>query len=74
MSWGWRIPFLFSLALVVVGLYVRMKIAESPAFEKIKNAKQEAKMPLVEERPVVHHWKNILLAMGVRFAENPFYI
>lgn len=73
MSWGWRVPFLFSLALVVVGLYVRMKIAESPAFEKIKNAKQEAKMPLVEA--VVHHWKNILLAMGVRFAENGlFYI
>jgi MFS transporter, MHS family, shikimate and dehydroshikimate transport protein len=73
LAWGWRIPFLFSIALVIVGLWVRMKLAESPAFEKIKNAKQEAKMPIIEA--VTHHWKNILLAMGVRFAENGlFYV
>jgi metabolite-proton symporter len=72
-SWAWRMPFLFSFALVIVGLYIRMKIAESPQFEKIKEAKQEAKMPLIEA--ITKHPKNLLLAMGARFAENGlFYI
>jgi MFS transporter, MHS family, shikimate and dehydroshikimate transport protein len=72
-TWAWRMPFLFSFALVIVGLYIRMKIAESPQFEKIKEAKQEAKMPLIEA--ITKHPKNLLLAMGARFAENGlFYI
>jgi len=73
MSWGWRVPFLISIVLVVVGLYVRMKISESPVFERVKESKQEAKLPIVEA--VTKHWKNMLLAMGARFAENGvFYI
>lgn len=73
LSWAWRIPFLLSVILVAVGLYIRMKIAESPQFEKIKAAKKEAKMPIVEA--VTKHPKNMLLAMGVRFAENGlFYV
>jgi metabolite-proton symporter len=72
-TWAWRMPFLFSFLLVIVGLYIRMKIAESPQFEKIKEAKQEAKMPLIEA--ITKHPKNLLLAMGARFAENGlFYI
>jgi metabolite-proton symporter len=73
LSWGWRVPFLFSIVLVAIGLFIRMKIAESPAFERIKAAKQEARMPIIEA--IVKHPKNMLLAMGVRFAENGlFYI
>jgi len=73
MSWGWRVPFLISIILVAVGLFIRMKIAESPAFEKIKAAKQEVRMPIIEA--IKKHPKNILLAMGVRFAENGlFYV
>ena len=61
------------IVLVVVGLYVRMKIAESPVFEKVKESRQEAKLPIVEA--ITKHWKNMLLAMGARFAENGvFYI
>ena len=72
-TWAWRMPFLFSFALVVVGLYIRMQIAESPQFVKIKEAKQEAKVPVIEA--VVKHWKNILLAMGAKVAETGlFYI
>ncbi len=72
-TWAWRVPFLFSFALVIVGLWIRMQIAESPQFAKIKEAKQEAKMPLIEA--IVKHPKNLLLAMGARFAENGlFYI
>ena len=37
LSWGWRLPFLFSIVLVAIGIWVRMAIAESPAFQKIKD-------------------------------------
>jgi metabolite-proton symporter len=73
LSWGWRIPFLVSILLVVVGVWIRMAIAESPIFEKMKEEKQEAKMPIVEA--ITKHPKNILIAMGARFAENGlFYV
>jgi MFS transporter, MHS family, shikimate and dehydroshikimate transport protein len=73
LSWAWRVPFLLSFILVGVGLWIRMKVAESPVFEKVKQAKVEAKMPIVEV--LKKHPKNILLAAGARFAENGlFYI
>jgi len=73
LSWGWRVPFLVSILLVIVGVWIRMTIAESPVFEKLKEQKQEAKMPIIEA--VTKHPKNILIAMGARFAENGlFYV
>ena len=54
-------------------MFIRMRIAESPAFEKIRHAKRESKMPIIEA--IKNHPKNLLLAMGVRFAENGlFYV
>jgi len=47
-AWGWRIPFLASAALVVVGLYVRMKLAETPVFARALEAHAPAKLPLVQ--------------------------
>src|SRR6516162_4987215 len=70
-AWGWRLPFLFSIILVVVGLWIRMTIAESPEFQKIKAEKQEVKMPIIDT--IRLHPMNILLAMGARFAENGFF-
>ncbi len=73
LSWAWRIPFLFSIVLVSLGSFVRKTIAESPIFQKVKETKTEAKIPVIEA--IVKHPKNVLLAMGVRFAENGlFYI
>jgi metabolite-proton symporter len=73
ITWGWRVPFLLSFILVVVGIWIRMTIAESPVFEKLKDQKQESKMPLIEA--ITKHPKNILIAMGARFAENGlFYV
>ena len=73
LTWGWRVPFLASFLLVIVGIWIRMTIAESPVFEKLKEQKQEAKMPIIEA--VTKHPKNILIAMGARFAENGlFYV
>jgi len=71
LTWGWRIPFLASLVLVGVGTFIRLRIAESPAFAKVKQAGTEARLPIVELLRT--HKKNILLAMGARFAENGFY-
>jgi MFS family permease len=73
LSWGWRVPFLLSFVLIMVGLFIRMKIAETPAFHKVKEAGTEARMPILD---VIRLYpKNVLLAMGARIAENGvFYI
>jgi MHS family shikimate/dehydroshikimate transporter-like MFS transporter len=71
LSWGWRLPFLFSIVLVAIGIWIRMAIAESPAFLKVKDDKSEVKIPVLEA--IKKHPKNLLLAMGMRFAENGLY-
>ncbi|MEV7402499.1 MFS transporter [Streptomyces sp. NPDC091267] len=48
VSWGWRLPFLFSAALVIVGLLVRLKVAESPAMAALISKKKVAKLPVTE--------------------------
>ncbi|MFJ8751794.1 MFS transporter [Streptomyces sp. NPDC102441] len=48
VSWGWRVPFLASAALVMVGLLVRLKVTESPAMAKLIEKKEVAKLPLTE--------------------------
>lgn len=48
VSWGWRVPFLASALLVMVGLFVRLKVAESPAMAKLIEKKEVAKLPLTE--------------------------
>src|SRR5919197_3029400 len=73
LSWGWRIPFLLSIVLVAVGLFVRLRLLESPAFQRVKETRTLAPMPIVD---VVRKYpRQVLLAMGMRFAENgTFYI
>jgi MFS family permease len=70
-AWGWRLPFLFSIVLVIVGLWIRFTLAESPEFQKVKDQKQEVRMPIIDA--IRMYPKNILLAMGARFAENGFF-
>ncbi|MBN3786446.1 MFS transporter [Burkholderia sp. Ac-20353] len=48
MSWGWRVPFIGSAVLVLLGLYIRMKIEETPAFAAVREHKQEARFPVVD--------------------------
>ncbi|GIH99416.1 MFS transporter [Planobispora takensis] len=48
LSWGWRVPFLLSGVLVVVGLWIRLRIVESPLFAEVEQSGRKAKMPLVE--------------------------
>ena len=73
LAWGWRVPFLLGILLTAVGLFIRLAIVESPVFAQMKAAKSEARLPILE---VVRKYpRNVLLAMGARFAENAsFYI
>lgn len=73
LAWGWRVPFLASIILVGVGLFVRLKIMESPAFRRVQETQTEAQVPIVD---VLRYYpKNVVLAMGMRIAENGiFYI
>ena len=71
-SWGWRIPFLLSAVLVLVGLWVRLRIEESPLFRQAR-AKQEPtdKLPFIEV--ITKYPREVLTAMGARMAENVSY-
>ncbi|MGW4911838.1 MFS transporter [Streptomyces sp. NPDC004270] len=78
VDWGWRIPFLLSGVLVVVGLWVRLSVDESPVFRQAlarSEARRSAGTP--EPPPLVsvlrHHWRDVLVAMGARMAENISY-
>jgi metabolite-proton symporter len=73
LAWGWRVPFLLSALLVVVGLMIRVRILETPAFTKVKEESREARQPILEV--LAKYPRQVLLAMGARFAENgAFYI
>ncbi|MGW2345481.1 MFS transporter [Streptomyces sp. NPDC001661] len=62
-SWGWRIPFLLSFVLVAVGLAIRLKISETPAFAKVTAQQETAKAPLAEA--FRKHPKEMLLGAGM---------
>jgi len=73
LSWGWRIPFLSSIILVAVGLFIRMRILETPVFAKLKATRSESATPILEL--IRHYPKQVVLAAGARLAENAtFYI
>jgi len=75
LSWGWRIPFLLSGLLVVIGLWIRVSIAESPVFLAAQAAEEaegrQRRAPLL--RVICEYPKEILVAMGARMAENVCY-
>jgi MFS transporter, MHS family, shikimate and dehydroshikimate transport protein len=73
MAWGWRVPFLVSIVLVAVGLFIRLRIMESPAFQEIKDTDTASERPLADL--VKTHKRDVLTAMGMRIAENgTFYV
>ncbi|MBN6185427.1 MHS family MFS transporter [Aneurinibacillus sp. BA2021] len=72
-TWGWRIPFIFSIVLLIVGYVIRVKIPETPSFRKVQEEKSVARMPVMEV--FKSHPRAILLAALVRLSENgPFYV
>jgi MHS family shikimate/dehydroshikimate transporter-like MFS transporter len=67
-SWGWRIAFLISAVLVAVGLYIRLKIMETPAFTRIQESNKLVHVPFFELWRT--HGKNTLLGLGARYIEG----
>jgi MFS transporter, MHS family, shikimate and dehydroshikimate transport protein len=68
LAWGWRIAFLVSVALVAVGLYIRLQILETPAFTRVREAQEEASVPFIEclrSQP-----RELILGMGTRWVEG----
>ncbi|MFJ4274205.1 MFS transporter [Streptomyces coelicoflavus] len=77
-SWGWRVPFLLSGVLVMVGMWIRLSVDESPLFkEALAKSKEREAEQKAEQLPFVavvrDHWRDILVAMGARMAENISY-
>src|SRR5205823_6277440 len=72
-TWGWRIPFYLSAILIIVGLYIRLRIMETPLFANVQEANQVARFPVLDV--IRSNWKEILLSAAVRFVEQaPFYL
>ena len=72
-SWGWRVPFLASFVLVLIGLYVRLRVMESPQFTEVKQAKAVVRQPFIQV--LKEHPLEILTAAFIRLSEQaPFYI
>lgn len=67
LSWGWRLPFLFSVVLIGVGLFVRLKLVETPAFAKIKKTESAARMPVLDV--IMKHPRTFLTAVGIKVSE-----
>ncbi|MDO2934546.1 MFS transporter [Paeniglutamicibacter sulfureus] len=61
LTWGWRIPFLLSAALIAVGMVIRLKVAETPMFNKLAEASEKRKMPLLDV--LRNHPRAVVLAL-----------
>ncbi|MFJ9868924.1 MFS transporter [Streptomyces sp. NPDC101165] len=76
-TWGWRIPFLLSGVLVIIGLWIRLSVDESPVFKEALERAESRRSVETEKLPIVsvlrHHWRDVLVAMGARMAENISY-
>ncbi len=73
VTWGWRVPFLLSILLIALGLYIRLAIYESPAFSRVRESGTEARMPIVDVFRT--YPKNVLLVVGSRIGiDVVFYI
>lgn len=79
-DWGWRVPFLISIVLVVVSIYIRLKMSESPLFHQLRTEGKTSKNPLKESFGHKDNLKMVLLALfgatmgqGVVFYTGQFY-
>ncbi len=67
LAWGWRIPFLVSAILVGVGLFIRLRIAETPAFEKLQQEQNVASRPLADL--FANNKRELLISVGLKVSE-----
>jgi metabolite-proton symporter len=71
LAWGWRLPFLFSIVLVGLGLVIRFQISETPAFRRVLAAGKPATVPAYEA--IRDHHRNILFGIGAKIAESGLF-
>jgi len=67
LGWAWRIPFLLSIALIGVGLFIRLRLEETPAFRQLKEERAVARAPIVEI--FRYHRRSFFIAVGLKIAE-----
>ena len=73
LTWGWRVPFLFSIVLVALGLYIRLGIQETPVFARLVAERRIERQPVLEV--IRRHPREIVLTALCRTAEQaPFYL
>lgn len=71
LAWGWRVPFLLSFVLVIVGLAIRLRIVESPSFTKAQQQQAVVRSPLLEV--LRRHPRRVLLLIGAHIAPNTYF-
>ena len=71
LSWGWRLAFAMSLALVVIGLYIRVKVMETPEFLALKRTRRDVKVPFIDM--ITRYRRSVLLGMGARWIDGVFF-
>jgi MFS family permease len=71
LAWGWRVPFLVSVLLVAVGLFVRLRVLESPLFASLKEKGEASRAPLLDV--FRDHPREVVVGMGMRFAQNVLF-
>lgn len=70
LAWGWRVPFLLSAILVGIGLFVRLRLSETPVFREVQAQHEVAKIPLLEI--LAKHRDTFLVAVGLKVSEIAF--
>lgn len=72
-AWGWRLPFIGSVVLVFIGLWIRSGLADTPAFREAKASGNIAKLPIKDT--LRDHWRSVIVAIGAKIIETaPFYV
>jgi len=73
LAYGWRIPFVLSVLLVALGLWIRNAVEETPSFQKVRSGNTIARVPFFET--LKNHWRAVLLTIGAKFLEtSTFYL
>lgn len=73
LSWGWRVPFLLSVVLVFVGMYIRLGVLETPVFARLKDRGQLEKAPVLAV--LRHNWREVVMTALLRTGQQtPFYV
>ncbi|MFH7106640.1 MFS transporter [Achromobacter xylosoxidans] len=71
LSWGWRLPFLASVVLLLVGWFIRVKVAESPDFEQMRDKGAKVEVPVAAV--LRHHRRALWTVVGARLAEVTWF-